>query len=109
MTVRELANLEDFTALCIPAPEREICGAYVGDLLSWVMGKAESKNVWVTIMSNVNTIAVASLTDVSCIVLAEGVRLDDDVLMVANDKCINVIMSNLSAYDISLRLSVLGI
>ena len=36
----------------MPQGEREIDGVYVGDLLSWVMGRAQSDNAWVTIMSN---------------------------------------------------------
>ena len=40
--------------------------------LSWVMARAQSGNVWITVMGNVNAIAVATLTDVSCIVLTEN-------------------------------------
>ena len=40
-------------------------GVYAGDLLSWVMGRAESGNVWITIMSNINIVAVATLADVA--------------------------------------------
>jgi hypothetical protein len=43
--------------------EKEITGGYTGDLLSWVMGRASCGNAWITIMSNINIIAVASLLD----------------------------------------------
>ena len=61
MRVSELCDALGAKAVVMPSPDREIKGAYVGDLLSWVMGKAEADNVWVTIMSNLNVIAVASL------------------------------------------------
>ena len=69
MTVNELCKRFSFESLCTPDSEREISGAYCGDLLSWVMGHAQSGDAWITIMSNINTVAVASLADVSCIVL----------------------------------------
>jgi hypothetical protein len=53
--------------------EREVSGCYIGDLLSWVMGRASSGDVWITIMNNINIVAVASLTDCACILLCEGV------------------------------------
>ena len=65
------------------------------------MGKAESGNVWITIMSNVNIIAVASLTDVSCIILAEGVEVDENVLNTAKQKGVNILMSEKSAFEIA--------
>ena len=74
MTVKDLVKTEKFTSITLPQGEREINGAYIGDLLSWVMGKAESGNVWITIMYNINVIAVATLADVSCIVLAVELR-----------------------------------
>ena len=67
MTVYELSQNSQFNVLTMPEPEREINGVYIGDLLSWVMGKAQYDNVWITIMSNINVIAVASLSDVSCV------------------------------------------
>ena len=51
MKVSELCEALGAKAVAMPSPEREVKGAYVGDLLSWVMGKAEADNVWVTIMS----------------------------------------------------------
>ena len=81
MTVYQLANACQFNVLCSPDPDREINGAYIGDLLSWVMGKAQSGNVWITIMNNVNIVAVATLTDVSCILLCENVKADESVIV----------------------------
>ena len=109
MTVESLAEEFGFKVLTMPSPEREICGAYIGDLLSWVMGKAESDNLWITIMSNSNVIAVATLADVSCIILAEGVSPDDGVTETAIAKGINLLSSNESAYEIAKRLSLLGL
>ena len=83
MTVSELCEACGFSPLVMPEPEREVKGAYIGDLLSWVMGRAECDNAWITIMSNINVIAVASLADVACVILSEGVTLEEDI---ANEK-----------------------
>ena len=105
MTVGELCNQPGFNTVVCPSPNREITGVYIGDLLSWVMGRAPADSAWVTIMSNINVIAVATLADTSCIILAEGVTLDSEVKMTAEQKSINVLTSELSAYEIALRLN----
>ncbi|MBQ9071136.1 MAG: hypothetical protein IJY23_07320 [Clostridia bacterium] len=105
MTVETFAKEFDFKVLSLPSPEKEVTGAYVGDLLSWVMGRANSGDVWITIMSNVNIAAVATLADTACILLAEGVVLDDEVLSVAKNKGINVLSSEKSAYSIAKMIS----
>lgn len=53
-------------------------GGYCGDLLSWVMGRAQEGDAWFTVMGNVNAVAVAVLADTACLVLAEDSPLDDD-------------------------------
>ncbi|MBQ8793772.1 MAG: hypothetical protein IKL46_02465 [Clostridia bacterium] len=105
MTVYDLSKNSQFNVLTMPEPEREINGVYIGDLLSWVMGKAQYDNVWITIMSNINVIAVASLSDVSCVLLAEDVTLDNEVLSTAKQKGINILSTPMSAYDAAIELS----
>ncbi len=105
MTVYDLCKSEKFAPLTVSDAMREISGVYIGDLLSWVMGKAQSGEAWITIMSNINTLAVASLTDVACVILAEGVTLEPDILKAATDKEINIVSTELSAYDAALHLS----
>lgn len=109
MTVEQLIKDMGLTAISLPSPNREVSGAYIGDLLSWVMGRACEDNVWITIMSNSNVIAVATLADVSCIILAEGVSPDDGVTETAIAKGINLLSSNESAYEIAKRLSLLDL
>jgi hypothetical protein len=109
MTVKELSVRCGFEALTLPSPDREINGVYIGDLLSWVMGRASEDNAWITIMSNTNVIAVATLTDASCIILAEGVTLDPDVLSTAEAKGINVLKSDAPAYATAKALWTLGL
>ena len=109
MTVKELTELHGFTAIALPSPDRKINGVYVGDLLSWVMGRARADDAWITIMSNINILAVAALSDVACIILTEGVKLDEEMKSVAEDKGVNVISSNLTSYEAAVELSKSGI
>ena len=104
MTVKDLCALEEINTVTLPDPDREINGAYIGDLLSWVMGRAQEGNVWITIMSNINVAAVASLSDVACVILAEGVKLDDEVRNTAEQKGINVLCSNEPIFETAAML-----
>ncbi len=107
MTVKVFAERSGYKPICIPSPEREIEGVYIGDLLSWVMGKAEPNNMWITIMSNINTVAVATLSDCSCIILAENVLPDDNMLEAAKSKGVNILSTSLSAYEAAVQISEL--
>jgi hypothetical protein len=55
-------------------------------------------------MSNINTVAVATLADVSCILLAEGVVPDDDMINVAKAKGVNILSTNLPAYEAAIKI-----
>ncbi len=105
MTVSELSKIEGFSPIALPEENREIKGVYIGDLLSWVMGRAGADNAWITIMSNINTVAVATLADTATIILAEGVTLENDVCEAARSKGINVLTSPLTAYEIAVKLN----
>ena len=100
MKIRELAEKMDLAPLSLPDGDREVEGFYAGDLLSWVMGRANAGNVWFTIMSNVNVLAVASLVDLSAVVLAEGVTLSEKDIASAEEKGINVFTSGKSTYEL---------
>lgn len=57
--------------------EREITRAFCCDLLSVAMGKARPVVPWVTVMANINSLAVASLADAACVILAEDAQIDE--------------------------------
>ena len=106
MTVNELSSMAGMRAVALPDGEREINGVYIGDLLSWVMGRAKADDAWITIMSNINIVAVASLADVACIILAEGVNLDSSVIETAKAKGVNIISSQLPAYETAVAVKL---
>lgn len=105
MKVKNLADSELFNAIALPQGDREIDGVYACDLLSWVMGRAKCDNAWITIMSNINILAVASLSDVSCIILAEGVTVEQEVIDTALDKEINILSTDMNIYNTAVYLN----
>ena len=109
MTVQELMNLEIFRTInpgddC----ERQITKPFCCDLLSIAMSKAPAGCVWVTVMGNRNTLAVASLAEAACIVLAEGVSLDEGTLARAGEEGIAVLATELPVFDIALEIHEAG-
>lgn len=84
--------------------ERQINGVYCGDLLSMVMGRAQADNAWITVMGNVNTIAVAVLADISCIILSENSALDIDAKTKAEAQDVCVISSGMPTFETAMAV-----
>ena len=103
MTVKALAEALSLRSLTNDSQQeldREISGVYVGDLLSRAMSRVEADSLWITIMSNINVVAVASLTDPACILLCEDVEADDDMRARACEYGITILGSSRSAYEL---------
>ncbi|TCK98075.1 DRTGG domain-containing protein [Natranaerovirga hydrolytica] len=84
-------------------------GGFVGDLLSVVMSNAKEGQVWVTIQSHVNIIAVASLINLSCIIITEGFQPDQDTLLKANEEKIPILITKESSYETIKKLIAIGV
>ena len=99
MKINEILSLLEASVVC-GETDKAFEGVYVGDLLSRAMSRVECDNMWVTIMSNVNVVAVASLADVSTVILSEGVTLDEGVEEAARARGVNVLASPLPSYEV---------
>lgn len=86
---------------------RNITGVFCCDLLSIAMGKAPDGCAWITVTGNKNTLAAASLADVSCIILAEGVSLSEADLSCAVQEGITVFETSLPVFDAALKIKEL--
>jgi len=107
MKVSEITEKLNLTLVTKPDhTDRDITGCYIGDLLSWVMGRANSGDAWITIMNNINIVAVASLTDAACIILCEGVDADDEIVNKANSEDIIILKSEKTAYEIAKEIGI---
>ena len=100
-----LESLEPGDRMVLADGGREIRGAYTGDLLSWVMGRGKQDQAWVTIMTNINIVAVATLVDFACIVVAEGAEIGEDVREAARAKGVNLLASPRPAFELCAALA----
>lgn len=89
--------------------QKEIDGCFIGDLLSLAMAKVEEKNIWITIQTNVNIVAVASLADCGCIIIADGFLPDENTVEKAKQQDVIILGSDLSVYGVAKKLAELKI
>ncbi len=105
MTVDQLSS--SFEAINIADGGRELGRLFCCDLLSIAMGRAPEGCVWVTVMSNVNTLAVASLADAAVVILAEGQRPDETVRAKAAEQGINLFATQLPVFEACMQVKAL--
>ncbi len=85
--------------------ERELHGCYICDLLSYVMSHAEKDNVWITVQTNLNVVAVASLTEVGCVILPENIEPEELTLQKAETEGVILLSARQTAYEIAAALA----
>ncbi|HEX3007511.1 MAG TPA: serine kinase [Bacteroidales bacterium] len=81
-----------------------VSGGYTSDLLSDVMGNASEDQIWITLQTHKNVLAVASLKDLAAIVLVKGFKPDADMEQESNLHNIPVLGTNLESFEISALL-----
>jgi predicted transcriptional regulator len=80
---------------------REITGGYASDLLSDVMGNAQAGNIWITLQTHINIVAVASLKDIGAIILVKGLQPEQNTLQKALDEGILILGTPHQTFEIS--------
>ena len=108
MTVNELIESGIFNTVNVGyGTGRTVTKPFACDLLSLALVKAVSGSAWFTVIGNVNTIAVSVHTDCSCIVLCEGVNLDNNAYSKAKEHGVTVLRTDLPVFDAALELSTM--
>ncbi|MDR2906412.1 MAG: serine kinase [Bacteroidales bacterium] len=105
MTVKELKENLNLTVFSGESGlNKTVDGGYVSDLLSDVMGHAEMDNVWVTLQTHKNIMAIASLKELSAIILVKGLTPDEDCLKQSNEEGIPILGTNEQTFEITGKL-----
>ncbi|MDD4800920.1 MAG: serine kinase [Proteiniphilum sp.] len=100
MNLRQLAEKLGFTCLAGEAfLNRTPRWAYQSDLLSDVMGKAEAGMLWITSQVHRNIVAVASLREVSAIIVVNERQVEREVLDHAEEEKVVILASGLPAFE----------
>lgn len=89
--------------------EQDVSAGYVGDLLSDVIASGRKNMLWITIQVHENTVAVASLKDLSGIILAKGNQPLEETIAAARSENVTLLGSRLNAYQIVEKLVLLGV
>lgn len=101
MTVRELVEKLNLTVLSgAEGLDKEIEGGYVSDLLSDVMGHADAGQVWITLQTHKNVMAIASLKDLSAVILVKGFKPEDDTAKQSNSEAIPILGTDEETFEI---------
>lgn len=107
MTASEMAEKLGLEVLVADGGDHPVTGGYCGDLLSWVMGRATDGDAWITVMGNLNAVAVAVLADAACMILSENAQLDEDARARAVQQEVPVYRSAENAFSLCCRLGKL--
>jgi hypothetical protein len=105
MKVIDLINLLELTVYSGSGNlDRLVAGGYVSDLLSDVIGNATENQVWITLQTHPNIVAVASLKDLAAIILVRGLEPDPETIRHSEEEKIPVVGTKLNAFEITGRL-----
>lgn len=108
MNVTQLTSKLQLNQLgTVTGDERTVTSVYCCDLLSFVMGHAPADSAWLTVMGNLNAVAVATLADISCIILCHGMTMDEEGLKKANEQEVAVYQSSEAIFDTAQHIATL--
>jgi hypothetical protein len=110
MNLQEIIDRLDLKVLTDPKDFASIepsCG-YSSDLLSCVMAGAPHKSVWVTLQAHSNIIAVATLLELSAVVITEGAMPEPATLDKANEEDVILLSTDQQTFNVIGKLWEMG-
>ena len=84
--------------------DKEVTGGYVSDLLSDVMGNSKEGQIWITLQTHKNVLAIASLKDLAAVIMVKGFQPDNDTIELSNEENVPVLVTSENTFDIAGKL-----
>lgn len=109
MQVSDFVKLSGGKVLTGEYEDRQIACGYTCDLLSHVMGKGQQDMAWITVQAHMNVIAVASLMDFACVIIPEGLPVDEMIVKKAAQEDIIIVSCEQTAYELVTLLHESGV
>jgi predicted transcriptional regulator len=109
VTVARAAEALGLFARMEARSDEVIAGAQVSDLLSYVMAEGKRGQVWITIQTHPNTVAVAALAGMHAIIVAGGFEPEPETVARAEEEDIALLTSGETAYTLAGKLYELGV
>lgn len=110
MTLREIADTFELEVLSgKDSLNRKVEHGYTSDLMSDVIANAREGDLWITLQIHVNVVAIAVMKELSGIILIGGRHPEEATLKKAQEEHMPLLVSRLSAFEISGRLYTAGI
>jgi hypothetical protein len=79
-------------------------GVYIGDLLSFVMSHAHKGDIWLTVQTHLNVLAIATLIELAAIIVVEDVSIDEETIKKAEEEHLVLLKTKLTAYQLAIYL-----
>ncbi len=105
MQVADIINKLGLEVVCGQSGlNREVTGGYVSDLLSDVMGNSKEGQVWITLQTHKNVMAIASLKDLAAVIMVKGFVPDNDTVAQSNEEGVPVLVTKMNTFEIAGKL-----
>ena len=104
MTIREIAMALEIQIIHNDFKDVNLKGAYTSDLLSDVMANAKDGGALITIQAHKNTVAVASLVNICCIIICNNRPLPEDMLEAAKEEGVAILLAKDNQFTVSGKL-----
>lgn len=111
MTLKQLLEDGAFDIAAMPqniSTEIKISGVFVGDMLSHVISHAQKGNAWITVTASLNTVAVAVLREIPCVIITDGIVPNGDVVLCAKKHGICILTCQISTFAATVKLNALN-
>jgi hypothetical protein len=104
MTIREAAQVLGAEIIQDDFEDTQLTGAYTSDLLSDVMANAKDGGALITIQAHKNTVAVATLVNISVIVVCNSRPIPEDMVQAAQSEGVAIIRTAENQFTVSGKL-----
>lgn len=104
MTVNELEKCLNLKRLSA-GEDKAITSCYISDMLSRVMGGCKAGDIWITVQSSINMVAVATMVEASCVILPENLTASDEVLEKASEENLTIFSSNEDTFTLAKKIA----
>ena len=89
--------------------DKVVSGGYASDLLSDVIANSKKDNIWITLQTHQNIVAVAALKELVGIIIVNGRTPEDETIKKAKQEKITILTTKLPAFEVVGKLYKIGV